>query len=89
MSAATVPRNRLAKSLPQEWRQFLLTQGVPKRKYLAVCRARLTDGRTIDEMIVEDGWIISTSRKQVAGKFEQRIEFDPRQITEIEIVQIA
>jgi len=83
------PRNRLAKSLPQEWRVFLLTQGVPKRKYIAVCRARLTDGRLIEELIVEEGWIISTSRALMAGRFEQRIDFDPRSIAELEVVQVA
>jgi hypothetical protein len=86
---AVPARNRLAKSLPQHWREYLLTQGVPKRKYVAVCRATLADGRIIDEMIVEEGWIISMSRTQMAGQFEQRIDFDPRLITELEVVQVA
>ncbi|HUB27004.1 MAG TPA: hypothetical protein VL992_16385 [Tepidisphaeraceae bacterium] len=89
MSAAIAPRNRLAKSLPQEWRQFLLAQGVPKRKYIAVCWARLADGRELDELIVEEGWIISTSRTQMAGQFEQRIDFDPRIIAELQLLQVA
>jgi hypothetical protein len=86
---AVPARNRLAKSLPQHWREFLLAHGVPKRKYIAVCRARLTDGRIIEEMIVEEGWIISMSRTQMAGQFEQRIDFDPRSIAELEVVQVA
>ena len=32
---------------------MLLSRGVPKRKYTAVCRATLTGGRVIDELIVE------------------------------------
>jgi len=89
MSRKDAPRNRLAKALPQQWREYLLAQGAPKRKYIAVCRARLADGRWIEEMIVEQGWIISTSRTLMAGQFEQRIDFDPRGIAEMEVVQIA
>jgi hypothetical protein len=89
MSAPPDPRNRLAKALPKEWREHLIAQGVPKRKYIAICRARLTDGRLIDPVIVEQGWIISTSLARMSGQFEQRIEFDPRTITELEIVQVA
>jgi hypothetical protein len=83
------PRNRLAKALPEEWREFLLTRGIPKRKYIAVCRGVLADGRVIEELIVEEGWIISTSRARMAGSFEQRLDFDPRTITELELVQVA
>lgn len=83
------PRNRLAKPLPQSWREFLLAKGLPRRKYIAVCRATLTDGQTIPELIVEEGWIISTSRQRMAGQFEQRIEFDPRTISELEVLQVA
>lgn len=89
MSAAIVPRNRLAKALPPEWRQFLLAEGLPKRKYIAVCRATLTDGRVVAETIIEEGWIISTSRTRMSGQFEQRIDFDPRQIAELVVVQVA
>jgi hypothetical protein len=89
MHSRTPPRNRLAKVLPEEWRKHLLTLGVPKRKYVAVCRATLTDGRVIDEMIVEEGWIVALSRAGLAGQFEERINFDPRTITLLELVQVA
>jgi len=83
------PRNRLAKPLPDEWRQLLLDAGVPKRKYAAVLRATLAGGRVIDQLIVEQGWIISLSKKGLAGTFEERIDFDPRLITDIEIIQVV
>ena len=68
---------------------MLLAGGVPKRKYTAVCRATLTDGRVIDELIVEEGWIIALDKNGLAGKFEQRIDFDPRTITSLHIVQVV
>ena len=85
----TSPRNRLAKPLPDEWRQLLIDHGVPKRKYAAVLRATLAGGRIIEELIVEQGWIISLSKRGLAGIFEERIDFDPRQITEVEILQVV
>lgn len=89
MHSRTPPRNRLAKVLPEEWRKFLVEHGAPKRKYTAVCRATLADGRIIEEMIVEEGWIIALDRAGLAGKFEQRIDFDPRTISEIQVVQVV
>ncbi|MFT3788986.1 MAG: hypothetical protein QM770_22905 [Tepidisphaeraceae bacterium] len=80
------PRNRLAKVLPEEWRQLLVSLGVPKRKYTAICRATLVDGRVIDELIVEQGWIIALTRDHLGGTFEQRIDFDPRSIKALELV---
>jgi len=88
MHSKTPPRNRLAKVLPGEWRQQLIAAGVPKRKYTAVCRVTLTGGRVIDELIVEQGWIIATTRAGLAGTFEQRIDFDPRTMTEMEVIQV-
>jgi hypothetical protein len=85
----TPPRNRLAKPLPEEWRKLLVKRDVPKRKYTAVLRATLVGGRVIESLIVEEGWIIALDRAGLAGTFEQRIDFDPRQITEIEIVQVT
>jgi hypothetical protein len=82
-------RNRLAKVLPEEWRTFLIERGVPKRKYTAVLRAELVGGRVIDEMIIEEGWIIALDRSGLAGTFEQRIDIDPRQITSIQIIQVV
>ena len=82
-------RNRLAKELPKEWRQLLVDRGVPKGKYTAIVRATLTDGRVIDELIVESGWILSLSKRGLAGTFEERIDFDPRQIVSFEIRQVA
>ena len=89
MHSKTPPRNRLAKVLPERWRQMLVAHGAPKRKYTAVLRATLADGRVIDEMIVEQGWIIALDREGLAGIFERRIDFDPRTIEAIEIVQVV
>jgi hypothetical protein len=88
MSSRSTPRNRLAKPLPQEWRRFIVTQGVPRRKYTAVCRAQLTVGRVIEELIIEEGWIIALDKQGLAGTFEQRIDFDPRLICGLEIRQV-
>ena len=89
MHSKSPPRNRLAKVLPEEWRKVLVTHGVPKRKYTAVVRAQLVGGRVIDDLIIEQGWIIATTRDHFGGTFEQRIDFDPRQITAIEIKQVV
>jgi hypothetical protein len=89
MHSKIPPRNRLAKVLPEEWRNLLLSHGVPKRKYTAVLKAKLTDGRVIEEMIVEQGWIIALSKEGLGGTFEQRIGFDPRTIVEVEVVQVV
>lgn len=89
MHSKHAPRNRLAKPLPEEWRKLLLEHGVPKRKYTAVCKVALVGGRTIDELIVEQGWIIALTKAHLAGEFEQRIDFDPRQIESLEIVQVV
>ncbi|HLL87725.1 MAG TPA: hypothetical protein VK324_00315 [Tepidisphaeraceae bacterium] len=89
MHSRTPARNRLAKVLPEEWRKMLVASGVPKRKYTAVCRATIVGGRVIEELIVEEGWIIATDRDGLAGVFERRIDFDPRQITDLQIVQVV
>ena len=89
MHSKEPPRNRLAKVLPEEWRKMLVEHGVPKRKYTAVVRATLTDGRVIDQMIVEQGWIVALDKKGLAGTFEQRIDFDPRTITDVQILQVV
>lgn len=89
MHSKSPPRNRLAKVLPDEWREMLLAGGVPKRKYTAVCRAALAGGRVIEELIVEQGWIIALDRAGLAGTFEQRIDFDPRVIVSLEVVQVV
>jgi len=75
--------------LPEEWRKFLVAGGAPKRKYTAVCRATLASGRVIEQMIVEEGWIVALDKRGLSGQFEQRIDFDPREIAEIEIVQVV
>jgi hypothetical protein len=85
----SAPRNRLAKPLPEEWRKFLVARGVPKRKYTAVCRTTLSDGRVIEELIIEEGWVIALNKEGLAGIFEQRIDFDPRSIVEIELLQVV
>ena len=89
MSSRSTPRNRLAKPLPEEWRKFLVDRGVPKRKYTAVCRAELSSGRVIEQLIIEEGWVIALDKSHLAGIFEQRIDFDPRDITELKILQVV
>jgi hypothetical protein len=88
MHSKSPPRNRLAKVLPEEWRKFLVANGVPKRKYTAVVRAILAGGRVIEQLIIEEGWIVALDKSGLAGTFEQRIDFDPRTITAIEIFQV-
>ena len=83
------PRNRLAKPLPEEWRRFLVERGVPKRKYTAVCTVTIVGGRIIEELIVEQGWIVALDKAGLTGEIEQRIDFDPRQITALQIVQVV
>ena len=89
MHSKEPPRNRLAKVLPDEWRKYLVAHGVPKRKYTAVLKATLADGRIIEDLIIEQGWIIALSRDHLTGIFEQRIDFDPRTITAMEIKQVV
>ena len=89
MHSKTPPRNRLAKVLPEEWRKFLVAHGVPKRKYTAVLRATLVGGRVIEQMIVEEGWIVALDKTGLVGDAERRIDFDPRTITDLQIVQVA
>jgi len=89
MHSKIPPRNRLAKVLPEEWRKFLLASGAPRRKYTAVCRATVAGGRVIEDMIVEEGWIVALDRNGLGGTFEQRIDFDPRLITELQVKQIV
>lgn len=79
----------MAKVLPEQWRKMLIAQGVPKRKYTAVLKATLKDGRMIEDMIVEQGWIIALNREGLGGTFEQRIDFDPRMIDAVEIIQVV
>jgi hypothetical protein len=89
MHSKIPPRNRLAKVLPEEWRKFLVSKGAPKRKYTAVCRATLVDGRVIEQLIVEEGWIIALDRNGMGGTFEQRIDFDPRRIQSLDVLQVV
>ena len=89
MASRSTPRNRLAKPLPDQWRRFLVERGVPKRKYTAVCRAELSGGRVIEQLIIEEGWVIALGKTGLAGTFEQRIDFDPRQITSLKILQVV
>jgi hypothetical protein len=88
MHSKTPPRNRLAKVLPEVWRKKLVESGAPKRKYTAVLKATLEDGRVIEDLIIEEGWIIALDRAGLAGKFEQRIDFHPSEIIDIEIKQV-
>ena len=89
MHSKNPPRNRLAKVLPEEYRRQLVEHGAPRRKYTAVCRLTLTTGRVVDNAIIEEGWIIALDKSHLAGIFEQRIDFDPRTITAMEILQVV
>jgi hypothetical protein len=89
MHSKTPPRNRLAKVLPVQWRESLVAQGVPKRKYLAVVRAELVGGRVIENLIIEQGWVIAMDRSGIGGAFEQRIDFDPKHIVALTILQVV
>jgi hypothetical protein len=89
MHSKTPPRNRLAKVLPEEWRKHLVAHGVPKRKYTAVLRVTLAGGRVIEELIVEEGWIVALDRAGLVGDSERRIDFDPRTISDVQIVQVV
>jgi len=89
MGSRSAPRNRLAKPLPDEWRRFLVDHGVPKRKYTAVCHAELASGRVIEQLIIEEGWVIALDKAGLAGVFEQRIDFDPREINSLKILQVV
>jgi hypothetical protein len=89
LHSKTPPRNRLAKVLPEEWRELLVRSGAPRRKYTAVCRCEIVGGRVIEELIIEEGWIIALSKEHLGGTFEQRIDFDPRQITKLDVLQIV
>jgi hypothetical protein len=89
LHSRTPPRNRLAKVLPEQWRKHLVDHGAPRRKYTAICRATLADGRVIEDLIVEEGWIISLSRDGLGGNFEERIDFDPAMIDALDVKQIV
>ena len=89
MHSKVPPRNRLAKPLPEEWRNLLVERGVPKRKYAAVLKLALADGRVIAEAIIEEGWIVGLDRQALSGQFEQRIDFDPRSIVAVEVIQVV
>lgn len=87
MHSKVPPRNRLAKVLPEKFRVQLQEAGVPRRKYAAVLRATLSTGEVIEEMVVEQGWIVALDRSGLAGTFERAIALDPRLIESIEIIQ--
>jgi len=87
MHSKVPPRNRLAKILPLEFRKQLEVAGVARRRYTAILRTTLTDGTVIEDMIVEQGWIVGLSREGLVGNQERRIALDPRDIATIEIVQ--
>jgi len=89
MHSRTPPRNRLAKVLPDDWRAYLVNLGCPKRKYTAVCRATLVGGRVIEDLIIEEGWVIALDRKGLGGTFEQRIDFHPEEIKQLELKQVV
>ena len=89
MHSRTPPRNRLAKVLPDNWRQFLVDLGCPKRKYTAVCRATLVTGRVIEDLIIEEGWVIALSKAGLGGTFEERIDFHPAEIKMLELKQVV
>lgn len=88
MHSKSPGRNRLAKALPDEWRKYLVEKGCPRRKYTAVCRATLAGGRVIEDLVIEEGWIIALDRAGLGGIFEQRIDFRPAEIIQLELKQV-
>ena len=42
----------------------------------------------IEDLIIEEGWIIALGKAGLSGIFEQRIDFDPRTIVELDVVQV-
>ena len=74
--------------LPEEYRTILIGNGAPRRKYTAVVRLEIAGGRVIEDAIIEQGWIIALSRNGMSGVFEERIDFDPRQILSMDVKQI-
>jgi len=89
MHSKNPPRNRLAKVLPEQWRKLLVERGVPRRKYTAICRLEIAGGRIVENAIIEEGWIIALDKSHLAGIFEQRIDFDPRTITDLKLLQFV
>lgn len=87
MHSKAPTRNPLGKLLPAPLRQQLHDAGVPKRKYAAVLRATLSDGTIIEDLIVEEGWIIGLDRSALAGTTERKIPLNPRDISSIEVKQ--
>ncbi len=84
----TPARNRLAKPLPERWRQWLVEHGVPRRKYTAVVTAHMADGTSVEEVVVEEGWIVAIGVGRLADdRFEQIIHFDPLSIVSLELTQ--
>jgi hypothetical protein len=43
----------------------------------------------IEELIVEEGWIVATDKSGLVGDSERRIDFDPRQILDLQIIQVV
>lgn len=89
MPARTPIRNRLARPLPERWRTWLVERGVPRRKYTVIAAVSLADGIRIDRVIIEEGWIISTSHGPTPDAFEEEIDFDPEQITAVEVRHVV
>lgn len=90
MPSRTPARNRLARPLPERWRDWLVDQGVPKRKYTAVVAVTLADETTIDDVVIEEGWIISIGTDALAADaFEQRIDFEPEAITAMALTTVV
>lgn len=88
MKSKEPPRNRLGKALPAEWQEYLEAAGVPRRKYTAVCRAEMVGGRVVEDLIIEQGWIIGVDRSALAGRNDKPISIDPRQIVSLTVLQV-
>lgn len=90
MASRTPARNRLAKPLPEQWRRWLVAQGVPRRKYTAVLRVMLSNGQVVDGVVVEEGWIVSVGLEALGrDSFEERIGFEPEHIVSAELLQVV
>jgi hypothetical protein len=87
MHSKAPTRNRLGKLLPREFRDQLHEAGIPRRKYAAVLRVALADGSVIEDMVVEEGWIIGLDRSALAGSMDRPIALNPRDIRSVEVKQ--
>ena len=45
-------------------------------------------GRVIEDLIIEEGWVIALSKAGLGGTFEERIDFHPAEISVLDLKQV-